>query len=303
MSKDLADSVHVNRWECSSPRAIIHIIHGMSEHSSRYEHFAIALNKSNYSVYSSDLRGHGKTAGSIDNVGFFAEKDGWNLVVRDLIELSNEIKKEHPDLPLFILGHSMGSFFARNMAYRKPNLADGYILSGTLGHPGWKGVLGKPIARISGTLFGKRKRSKFLQNTSFAGFNKRVENKRTEKDWLTRNEAIVDQYINDPYCMQTFTNQFFYDLATGVLNINKIGNIEKVNKDSPVLLITGSMDPLGVYGKGPTEVYNKYLKVGVKDLEMEFIEGGRHEILNETNREEVYNLIIDWLDKRTNQRD
>lgn len=298
MTINSSNPVHVNNWTCSNPRAIVHIIHGMSEHSARYEHFAKALNEVGCSVYSSDLRGHGKTAGSVENVGFFAEKNGWNLVVQDLVELTKEIKDKHPNLPVFILGHSMGSFFARNIAYQAPNLVDGYIFSGTLGHPGWKGILGKPLAKLSGAIRGKKKKSNFLQKTSFAGFNKRVENKRTEKDWLTRNEVIVDEYINDPFCMQIFSNQFFYDLATGVLNINKIGNIEKVNKDTPVLFVSGAMDPLGVYGKGPTEVYNKYQKVGVKDLEMEFFEGGRHEILNETNREEVYEVIINWLKEK-----
>lgn len=290
--------IHTVNWSAEQPKAIIHIIHGMSEHSARYEHFAKALNKAGYSAYSSDLRGHGKTAGAIENVGYFAENDGWAIVVQDLIDYTKRIKADNPDIPVFIFGHSMGSFFARNIAYQEPDLADGYIISGTVGHPGWKGVVGKPMSKLTGAIKGKKKPSKFLQGLGFAGLNKRVENKRTKMDWLSRDEEIVDKYINDPYCMQTFSNQFFNDLATGVLDISKKSNIEKVNKNTPVLFISGDMDPLGGYGKGPTEVFKKYKDTGVNDVELRLFEGGRHELLNETNREDVYEFVVGWIRER-----
>ncbi|MDX2359679.1 MAG: alpha/beta hydrolase [Crocinitomicaceae bacterium] len=295
-------SPHVYHWPTTNPKAIIHIIHGMTEHGARYEHFARALNNQGFGVYCPDVRGHGITAGSLENVGFFAEKEGWKLVVNDAIEQTKNIKKSHPDIPVFILGHSMGSFIARSIAIASPKLVNGYILSATVGHPGWKGTVGKPLAKTLAFLFGKRKRIKFLTNTAFNGYNKRVENVRTERDWLTRDEAIVDAYVNDPYCMQEFTAQFFYDLSKGLLEINKQENINKVDKEEQVLMVYGEMDPAGEYGKGPKEVYGKYQKAGVNDLEIIGFEGGRHEILNETNREEVYTVITDWLNVRAKRK-
>lgn len=291
--------MYVHEWMIDNPKAIVHIVHGMSEHGMRYAHFAEALNKEGYSVYCPDLRGHGKTAGDIKNVGFFADRDGWNLVVQETIEITDLIKSKHPNLPVFILGHSMGSFISRTVAFIEPNLVDGYILSATIKHPGWKGYVGKPLAKACSFFFGKKKRMKFLTNTSFTGFNKRIENKRTEKDWLTRDPEIVDQYMDDPYCMQDFTNQFFVDLAEGVLEMCKQTNIDKIDKDTPVLIVAGSMDPAGQYGKGPQDTHERYKKSGVQDVELKLFDGGRHEIINETNKDEVYAYLTAWLNKRS----
>jgi alpha-beta hydrolase superfamily lysophospholipase len=289
---------YVHEWMIDNPKAIVLIVHGMSEHGERYSHFGAALNKEGYGVYCPDLRGHGKTAGDLDNVGFFADRDGWNVIVNETIRQTQEIKSLHPNVPVFILGHSMGSFISRTIAFTEPSLVDGYILSATIKHPGWKGYVGKPLAKTCGFFFGKKKRMKFLTNTSFAGFNKRIENKRTEKDWLTRDAAIVDQYIADPYCMQDFTNQFFYDLATGVLGMCKQSNIAKISIETPVLITAGSMDPAGQYGKGPKVTCEHYKKAGAKDLELKLFEAGRHEIINETNRDEVYAYLFSWLNDR-----
>ena len=189
-------------WSCDNPKGIIHIVHGMSEHADRYDHFATELTNQGFIVYSSDLRGHGKTAGPIENVGQFAMEDGWNKVVKDIIALSYNFKKQNPQLPLIILGHSMGSFLSRNVAYSEPDIADGYIFSATAGHPGLIGILGKGVANINMKMTGKKKRSKFMTKLAFGDFNKKYENPRTEKDWLSRDESTVDKYINDPYCMQ-----------------------------------------------------------------------------------------------------
>ena len=287
----------INRWMIENPKAVINILHGMSEHGERYEHFAKALNKEGYSVVSGDIRGHGKTAGKIENVGFFSENDGWNLVTQDAIQLTQSIKKE-TGVPVYIFGHSMGSFIARTVAFKAPGLADGYLLSATIKHPGWKGYVGKPMAKLNGFIFGKKKRSKFLTKTAFQGFSKRIKDKRTGQDWLTRDTSLVEKYINDPYCMQDFTNQFFFDLSSGVLGMCKQENINKVNKETPVYIFAGDMDPAGQYGAGPKDTYQKYKTAGSKDVELKLYEGGRHEMLNETNRDEVYADIFAWLKKR-----
>ncbi len=288
--------IHVYNWSIENPKSIVHIIHGMSEHAARYQHFGRALNQAGFGVVASDLRGHGKTAGEIDDIGFFAKADGWNLVTQDCISLTKSIKNDYPNVPVIILGHSMGSFVARTIAFNEPSLADGYVLSGTVGDAGWKGTMGKPMAKLLAIIFGKKSRSKFLTNMTFSGWNKRIEEKRTHRDWLTRDSEVVDKYINDPYCSQNFSNQFFYDLASGVSEMNKLENIRKVNLNTPVLIVSGAMDPAGNYGKGPKEIFEKYKSVGVKKIEIKLFDDGRHEIINETNREEIYSFIINWLD-------
>jgi len=285
------------KWDCDDPKAIIHIVHGMSEHADRYDNFATELVKHNYTVYSSDLRGHGKTAGDLENVGQFAMEGGWNKVVKDIISLSYHFKKEHSTIPLIILGHSMGSFLARNVSYENKEVADGYIFSATAGHPGLIGIAGKSVANINMKLGGKKKRSKLMTKLAFGDFNKKYDNPRTEKDWLSRDEKIVDKYIADPYCMQIFTSQFYTDLLHGILDINDFSNMLQMNMETPILLFAGDMDPVGNYGKGPLEVHDKLKRAGAKNVELTMFPEGRHEMLNETNKEEVYQLVFDWLDK------
>ncbi len=283
-------------WDCEAPKGIVHIVHGMSEHAGRYDEFASFLNQYGYLVFSSDLRGHGKTAGTIAKVGLLAMENGWKKVVNDVIDLSKMLKKKHPNLPIILLGHSMGSFIARNVAILNPAEIDAYIFSATAGHPGALGFVGEKLSKFNLKMMGKKNRSGFLSNLAFGQNNKRIENPRTEKDWLTRDEQIVDEYINDPFCMQTFTAQFYNDLLNGLLFVNETYQIRKMDKNKPVLLFAGDMDPVGDYGKGPKEVYEKFIKAGIKDVTLKLYEGGRHEMLNEINREEVYQMILDWLD-------
>lgn len=285
-------------WECEQPKGVVHIVHGMSEHAARYNEFALYLNQHGYLVYASDLRGHGKTAGAIDKVGIFAMQDGWNKVVGDVINLSKEIEKKHPQLPLFLLGHSMGSFISRSVAILSPQEIDGYIFSATAGHPGLLGRVGVKLSNLNLKMMGKKNRTKMMTQLAFGDFNKKYKDKRTEKDWLTKDNDIVDQYISDPYCMQTFTSQFFNDLLSGILSINEMNNIREMEKNKPILLFAGDMDPVGDYGRGPKEVYEKLKKSKIEDVTLKIFETGRHEMLNETNREEVYELVVRWLNNR-----
>lgn len=283
-------------WNLPQPKAVLMIIHGMSEHAARYDHFANYLNDQQIAVFSSDLRGHGKTAGSLDKVGLFAMQDGWQKIVEDQLELEQHIRQIHPHVPLFILGHSMGSFVARSVSFTGKTSADGFIFSATAGHPGVLGSVGKHIARINMKAMGKKNRSKMLSGIAFGGYTKKYKDKRTEKDWLSRDPKVVDAYISDPYCMQTFTSQFFNDLLEGVLSVNDNNNISKM-APVPYYLFYGTMDPVGEYGKGPLEVYEK-LKKRNYDVEIKSYEAGRHEMLNEINKEEVYRDVVSWIDHK-----
>jgi alpha-beta hydrolase superfamily lysophospholipase len=285
-------------WECEQPKGIVHIVHGMSEHAARYNEFALYLNQHGYLVFASDLRGHGKTAGSLEKVGLLAMQDGWNKVVNDVINLSKELDKKYANLPLYLMGHSMGSFIARSVAILCPDEIDGYIFSATAGHPGIKGKLGLQVSNLNLKVMGKKNRSNLMTQLAFGDFNKKYKNKRTEKDWLSKDNDIVDDYIDDPYCMQIFTSQFFNDLLSGVLTINETYNIRKMDKKKPILLFAGDMDPVGDYGRGPKEVYEKFKRAEIEDVQLKIYKTGRHEMLNETNHEEVYEMVLRWLNNK-----
>lgn len=281
-------------WKVEHPKLQVHIIHGMSEHSGRYNHFANWLNSKGIRVVCSDLRGHGKTAGEIKNVGFFDDNDGWNKVVKDLKLINDKIKEEY-SIPLIIIGHSLGSLLGRSLAINYQNSADAFIFSATSDHPGLKGFIGKPLAKLCSLLLGKKKQSKLLDFLTHGDFNKKIKNNKTKKDWLSRDNSVVENYMNDPYCMQIFSNQFFTDLAYGVIEVNKRKEISKMNINSPILLLSGQMDPVGNYGKGVINISEKFKKENIKNVTVKLFDEGRHEMLNETNKTEVYNYIYNWL--------
>ena len=284
-------------WSCENPKAILHIVHGMSEHAARYDHFAKFMVNNGFEVFSSDLRGHGKTAGKLDNVGQFALNNGWDRVVKDLSLLTEHFKNNRK-LPVYILGHSMGSFLARTLIKDYPSVGDCYIFSATAGHPGLLGIAGKKLAGANAFFLGKKNRSQLLTKMAFGDFNKKYENPRTEKDWLSKDTDVVDKYIADEYCMQTFTGQFFEDLLDGILRINSSAYLNGTPKNKPVYMFAGDMDPVGNYGKGPKEVLKRFKEVGIKDIELKMYPDGRHEMLNETNKEEVYNDLLTWMNKK-----
>ena len=160
-------------WECENPKAIVHIVHGMSEHAARYDHFASWLNENDITVVSSDLRGHGKTAGELRNVGHFATRNGWEKVCKDICLITEETIKKHPNLPIIFLGHSMGSFLIRKISYSFGNFGSGYIFSSTAGHPGLIGIAGVRIAKLNVKLMGRRNKSQLMTQLTFGDFNKK----------------------------------------------------------------------------------------------------------------------------------
>lgn len=277
-------------------RACIQLSHGMAEHIERYNSFAKVLVKKGFIVYGNDHRGHGRTAGDLKNIGYFADEDGWDKVVNDMHQLTNIIKDEHKDIPFFIFGHSMGSFLTRRYIQLYGNEIDGVILSGTGGNPGIAGRIGLMIAKREIKENGKRAKSPKLNKLSFGNFNKNFEPTRTEFDWLTRDEDEVDKYIEDPYCGEIFTGGFFYDMLLGLRELNKKDNIERIPKDLPIFLVSGDKDPVGKNTKGVLKAYNSYKKAGIINVKYKFYPGVRHEILNELNKKEVYKDIISWIE-------
>ena len=292
--------IQIYEWLPDHPeniKAVIQIAHGMAEHAGRYHNFAEFLVSHNYAVYANDHRGHGKTAGKVENVGFLAQKNGWNLIVSDFRKISQHIKAKYHDKSLFVFGHSMGSFVVRDFIIHPETKINGVILSGTGGSPGFLGRIGKLITRLIMLFYPPNSASPFMDKLSFGKFNNAFKPNRTKFDWLSRDTAQVDKYVEDPFCGTIFSISFFKDLLTGLLYINNQKNINKVAEDLAVLFFSGEKDPVGNFGKGVTEVNNKFKKAGIKNLSMNLFSEGRHEMLNETNNQEVYQFILEWLEK------
>lgn len=270
----------------------------MSEHALRYQPFADVLTSNGYAVYANDHRGHGKTAGCVENLGHFADENGWELVVEDMHELTKKAKEEYPSVPVFLLGHSMGSFLTRRYIQRFGDEVKGAILSGTGADQGLLSSIGLGIAKLQGRLQGKNRRSYLLNALSFGDFNRSFKPTRTSFDWLSRDPDEVDKYIADPYCGAVATAGFFVDLIQGLKQLDQPQNLANVPKDLSILLISGEKDPVGGNGKMVKQVYNHFAHVGIEDVEMKLYPEGRHEMFNEVNKEEVYRDVLVWMDGR-----
>ncbi|MDW8247115.1 MAG: alpha/beta hydrolase [Sandaracinaceae bacterium] len=287
--------IHTYRWVPPSPlRGIVQIAHGMAEHAGRYAPFAKCLNQSGYGAYANDHRGHGKSAKSTEELGHFADKDGWELVQGDALALSDRIRSEHPELPLILFGHSMGSFVALSLLQRFPERYSGMILSGSTLPGGWLERLGLQIARFEGLRLGKRGRSPLISFLSFGLFNFEFAPARTPFDWLSSDPQAVDAYVADPLCGFRCTNQLWIDLLEGLRSIVQRG-FAKVPKNFPIHLIAGERDPVSKGGRGVRALADWLKASGLERVTLK-IYPGRHELLHERNREEVMREIVQVLD-------
>ena len=292
------ENIFVYRWapeDKSNTKVALQIAHGMAEHAGRYKNFAEFLTSRGFIVYANDHRGHGKTAGSIENVGYIADDHGWDIVVNDTHELTNIIKKENPGLPVFILGHSFGSLILRDYISSFGNDIEGAIMSGTSADPGLLGVIGKILAKRETKKKGKRAKSPLLDNLCFGKFNKAFKPNRTDFDWLSKDIENVDNYIKDPYCGDVFSAVFYYDLIVGVKKISSFDSIDKIPKDLPIFLLAGQYDPVGNNTKDVSKVYRVFKKADIKDVNYKFYSGARHEILNDFCKNTVYKDILEWI--------
>ncbi|MGO0915308.1 lysophospholipase, partial [Clostridioides difficile] len=279
------------------PKAVIQIAHGMAETAQRYETFAKVLTKNGYIVYINDHRGHGKTAKIIENVGHLAEKEGFRCLVEDMYTLTNIIKKENEDLPIYLFGHSMGSFASQRYIMDYSNNLSGLILCGSNGKQGIILNLAHLIINHEIKKYGRRFKSNKINNLIFGGEIIR-RNEKTKFDWLSRDKEQVEKYINDPFCGVVCSCGFFYDLVQGLKEIEDKENLKKVPLDIPIYIISGDKDPIGKNGKGVLRLRDRYIKLGVKDVTCKLYKDGRHELLNEINREEVFEDIICWLNNK-----
>lgn len=291
--------VWVHRWSPEQVRGVCQIAHGMAEHGQRYQHFAGVLANAGYAVYANDHRGHGKTAGRVENVGYFADENGWNLVVEDMRQLTRIIKENHEDMPVFLLGHSMGSLLAIDYLSKFGDELTGALLSAPPGDPGLRGTMAIYLAKLERYLKGKKAQSPMFDRLIFGNFNKAFRPNRTAFDWLSGDDAEVDAYIADPFCGTIFTCGFFVDFLTGVKNSHSSKVIEAIPKDLSIYIAAGEKDPVGYNGKGVIKLKNALEKAKIEDLSFTLYRETRHEILNEINRKEVFSEILAWVGQRT----
>ena len=301
LSTDGKTQLHGMRWEPEgrSVRAVLQICHGVAEHIARYDAFARYLNELGIAVVGHDHLGHGRSLPESGTPVYFGEGNTWHTVVDDIYVLHQRIRLWYPDVPLCIMGHSMGSFLTRTYLIRFRTGLDGAVISGT-GHQSPALVsAGKVMSAIDIRRNGSMHKSDFLNKMAFGTYNDKFENPRTSSDWLSRDEAAVDLYNEDPLCGFVPTAGLLHDMMNGIAFVIQPKNIARMKKDLPILFVSGDCDPVGEQGRGVIRAYKCFLKAGMKDVTMKLYHGGRHEMLNETNRAEVYEDVLSWLNSKT----
>lgn len=296
-SQDGTD-LYAVKWEAESetkPKAVVQLVHGMAEHIGRYRRFAEALTQSGFVVFGHDHRGHGQTDPDQQPV-FFHDENGWDKVVEDIHVLSGIMRDDYQELPIFLFGHSMGSFLSKCYIQRHGNDLSGVVLSGTGYMSKWPNRLFIWLATRDVKKDGSRGLSRTLAPRVQKTYNKAFQPIRTDSDWLSRDESEVDQFIQDPYCGKELTAGFYRDLLRGMGQMDDRKKISLIPEKLPLLLVSGSQDPVGDFGKGVDKTKKNYEKAGLKHVQVKLYEGARHELLNETNREDVTRDLLIWLE-------
>ena len=297
-SSDGIHQCYAHEWSPGTkPRAVLQIVHGVAEYIQRYAPFASWLAEQGFIVVGEDHLGHGRTVDD-GKFGYFGPKDGWSLVSRDVRKLRTLEGEHYPDLPYFILGHSMGSFLTRTYLIDWPGTVDGAILSGT-GQEGSATVAaGKLVCSLFCSLRGTDGHSGFVDSLSLGAYNKQFSPNRTTADWICRDEAVVDAYLKDPFCTFQPTVGMFRDMMGGLQYIASPKNLKKMYKTTPVYFFSGDRDPVGQNGAGVKKVAGLFRSAGCTDVTVKLYPNGRHEMLNETNRQEVWQDVASWLEAK-----
>ena len=298
LSRDGQHRIACYRWlpESGAPRAVVQLVHGVAEHMGRYDAFARYLADHGFAVCGGDPLGHGKTVDD-GKYGYFGKKDGWTLVTADVQRLRILMGEQYPETPYFLFGHSMGSVLARTYLCQYPGTVDGCILSGTGQEKPALVAAGKALASAVCALRGPDAVSAMVDSLSLGSYNKQFKPNRTAADWISRDEAVVDAYLKDPFCAYKSTVGLFRDMMGGLQVISDKKNLARMDPRTPVYLFSGDEDPVGSNGEGVKRVYGFFRDHGTADLTIKLYPGGRHEMLNEINRGEVYADVLAWLEQ------
>lgn len=297
------NKLHVIVWHpMEEVRAILQLSHGMSEYIDRYDRLATFLAKHGILVIGNDHLGHGETAKNMDELGYFPTKELSKTVVDDLYKVTKTIRAKYPRALFFLMGHSMGSFMARRYMMTYGRRLNGAILMGTGAQPAATLKAAKAAAAGLSVVKGERYRSKVMLNLAFGAYNKRIKPVRTEYDWLSRDDANVDAYMEDPYCGFMFTLNGYKTLFDVLSFIQEPKNIAKLPMHVPTLLLAGTDDPVGHYGEDILAIYDTYRQAGMKNIDMKLYPGDRHELLNELDYEQVQQDILAFIEHQLQGR-
>jgi alpha-beta hydrolase superfamily lysophospholipase len=268
------------------PKAALQIVHGMGEHGARYARVAERFTAAGFAVYATDQRGHGKTApkGELGRMGGI---DAWDRAVRDHHGVNRRIRELHPGVPVVVLGHSMGSFMVQQLMYEHPRDADGVILSASNGRPPLIAMAGRVVAKLEAARVGGDSPSPVMQRLSFDEFNRAFAPNRTGFDWLSRDEAEVDKYVADPLCGFACSVNTWQSMLRALSVLSDPLNQARIPRELPILIMAGDRDPVGDFGSGVRRLAEAYRRTGLTEVTMKLYPGARHEILNETNRDDV----------------
>lgn len=301
-SRDGQSKIHAVRWIPEGKVVcILQIVHGMAEYIERYEALAQYLSEKGILVTGDDHLGHGKSVGEEGTYGYFCEQDPATVVVRDVHRLKKITQEEYPGVPYVILGHSMGSFILRNYLFKYGTGIQGAIVCGTGSQPKLLIKISKLITAVQGLFLGQKHVAKMIDKMAFGSYNKKIPDAKTTFDWLCTDEKVVDAYMNDKLCGFTFTVNGFKTLFTLIDRLNQEENLNAMPKDLPVHFIAGDMDPVGNYGEGVKKAYQDFSRTGMKRISLKLYAGGRHELLNEKNKQQVYEDIYPWIMERVKE--
>lgn len=293
LSKDQETQIYGMEWIPEGQvKAVLQISHGMVEHIARYDEFAGFLAEKGIYVVGNSHLGHGKSVTSQEKLGYFHDPDGNECVLGDIQELRKITQEKYPSLPYFMLGHSMGSFLLRQYLGRYGEGLTGAVIMGTGDQPGIVLKLGKTVCRTLAFFKGWDMRCSFVNEFVVGGYEKKL-----GKSWISRNEENVKAYTGDPFCNFVFTLNAFYHMFDGMQKMNVQERKGKVPKELPIFFMAGKEDLVGNKGKGVEKVYRRYVAQGMTQVKIKLYEEDRHEILNETDREMVYQDIWQWIQK------
>lgn len=290
----------VKHIPAQNPKAILQITHGMVEYIERYRGFADFMEENGFIVVGHDHLGHGHSAASKEDLGYFRENDPSGALVEDMHTLREIMQKGYPDLPYFMLGHSMGSYLLRQYIAQHGEGLSGAVLTGT-GYSDPKTTKSAlTFVEVLTKLFGSRHRSKLVRDMTYGKSYKKFDmtGATPTNSWLTKNQEIVRKYYSDPYCTYIFTLNGYKGLLESVLYTCDPENVGKIPKDLPILIASGEDDPVGDLGEGVRKVDRMFRLALIRDVTMKLYKGDRHEILNEYDKDQVYHDILAWINAR-----
>ena len=303
LSSEGSKQIHYEIIEPTSggkPKAVIQVVHGMCEYFGRYEEFSGFMANNGYAVAGDDHLGHGRTAITEEDKGFFSEHNGWRFLVRDEKRMTDIIKEKYPDTPIIIFGHSMGSFIARLYTswYPEDLTAALYMGTGSGVPDGTAGAAAKLLENVTGT----KTHLEQGQWMFYHFLTRRVSDKSSELDWITRDKDKIEFYKSDPLGDFAFTSGAYRDLVRLLSEVSKTEWAYSLPKKLPIMLMSGEEDPIGDFGKGVRKVYSRLKKAGMENLSIRMYVDARHELINELNRKEVYEDILLWTEKVINNK-